>query len=61
MRYALGVDGGNSKTHALVVDESGQSLGFGHSGGGNHQTRGFKAARREIERATAALMAEAEA
>ena len=52
MRYALGVDGGNSKTHALVVDESGQSLGFGHSGGGNHQTRGFKAARREIERAT---------
>lgn len=59
MRYVLGVDGGNSKTHALVLDENGQSLGFGRAGGGNHQTRGFKAAQREILRATGTAIKEA--
>jgi N-acetylglucosamine kinase-like BadF-type ATPase len=43
MRYFLGVDVGSSKTHALIVDESGRCLGFGHGGGGNHQGRGYEA------------------
>ena len=41
MRYFLGVDVGSSKTHALIVDENGLCVGFGHSGGGNHQGRGY--------------------
>lgn len=41
MRYFLGIDVGSSKTHALIVDESGQCVGFGKSGGGNHQGVGY--------------------
>lgn len=33
----LGVDVGSSKTHALVVDETGRMIGFGRSGPGNHE------------------------
>ena len=32
MRYVIGVDGGTSRTDALVVDETGRRLGRGHSG-----------------------------
>ena len=42
MRYFLGVDVGSSKTHALIVDETGQCVGFGKSGGGNHQGVGYE-------------------
>ena len=42
MRYFLGIDVGSSKTHALIVDETGQCLGFGKSGGGNHQGLGYQ-------------------
>ena len=41
MRYFLGIDVGSSKTHALIVDEAGQCVGFGKSGGGNHQSVGY--------------------
>jgi N-acetylglucosamine kinase-like BadF-type ATPase len=41
MRYFLGIDVGSSKTHALIVDETGQCVGFGKSGGGNHQSVGY--------------------
>jgi N-acetylglucosamine kinase-like BadF-type ATPase len=41
MRYFLGVDVGSSKTHALLTDESGVCVGFGKSGGGNHQNVGY--------------------
>jgi len=41
MRYFLGADLGATKTHTLVVDESGRSLGFGESGPGNHETVGY--------------------
>jgi len=41
MRYFLGIDVGSSKTHALIVDETGQCVGFGKSGGGNHQGVGY--------------------
>jgi N-acetylglucosamine kinase-like BadF-type ATPase len=42
MKYFLGIDVGSSKTHALIVDECGQCLGFGKSGGGNHQGVGYE-------------------
>ena len=42
MRYFLGIDVGSSKTHALIVDEAGQCVGFGKSGGGNHQGVGYE-------------------
>ena len=41
MRYFLGVDVGSSKTHALAADETGQALGFGEDGAGNHETVGY--------------------
>ena len=42
MNYFLGIDVGSSKTHALIVDESGRCVGFGKSGGGNHQGVGYE-------------------
>ncbi len=42
MNYFLGIDVGSSKTHALIVDEAGQCVGFGKAGGGNHQTVGYQ-------------------
>ncbi len=41
MNYFLGIDVGSSKTHALIVDETGQCVGFGKAGGGNHQNAGY--------------------
>src|SRR5215212_1033816 len=41
MRYFLGFDVGSSKTHALIADETGQCIGFGKAGGGNHQGAGY--------------------
>jgi len=42
MKYFLGIDVGSSKTHALIVAENGQCVGFGKSGGGNHQGVGYE-------------------
>ena len=42
MKYFLGIDVGSSKTHSLIVNESGQCVGFGKSGGGNHQNVGYE-------------------
>ena len=41
MRYFLGADLGATKTHTLIVDESGNALGFGESGPGNNETVGY--------------------
>lgn len=41
MNYFLGIDVGSSKTHALIVDENGQCVGFGKAWGGNHQNVGY--------------------
>lgn len=41
MNYFLGIDVGSSKTHALIVDETGQCAGFGKAWGGNHQSVGY--------------------
>jgi N-acetylglucosamine kinase-like BadF-type ATPase len=48
-RYFLGIDVGSSKTHALLVDEHGRCVGFGKSGGGNHQGVGYEGFFRVIE------------
>jgi len=41
MRYFLGADLGATKTHTLIVDESGKAIGFGESGPGNHEVVGY--------------------
>ena len=41
MMYFLGIDIGSSKTHALIVDETGACIGSGKAGGGNHQSVGY--------------------
>src|ERR1051325_5140247 len=50
MKYYLGVDGGASKTAALVIDDSGKSLGSGVAGPSNHLRVGIETAARNIER-----------
>ena len=42
MKYFLGIDVGSSKTHALIVEETGRCVGFGKSSGGNHQGVGYE-------------------
>lgn len=51
MAYHLGLDGGNSKTHALIVDQNGCPLGFGESGGSDYLECGIERARLEWEKA----------
>ena len=51
MKYFLGVDGGASKTAAMVIDDSGKSLGSGVAGPSNHLRVGIETAARNIERA----------
>jgi len=42
MQYFLGADLGSTKTHTLIVDETGRAVGFGESGPGNHETVGYE-------------------
>src|SRR5437899_1739667 len=51
MTYFLGVDGGASKTAALVTNEQGKLLGNGTAGPSNHLRVGIETAARNIERA----------
>ncbi|HET7711854.1 MAG TPA: BadF/BadG/BcrA/BcrD ATPase family protein, partial [Thermoanaerobaculia bacterium] len=57
--YFLGVDGGASKTAALVTDEQGSPLGRGLAGGSNHLRVGIETATRNIERAVNIALVEA--
>ncbi|MBK7456090.1 MAG: hypothetical protein IPJ46_20905 [Anaerolineales bacterium] len=41
MKYFLGIDVGSSKTHVLIVKETGACIGFGKAWGGNHQGVGY--------------------
>src|SRR5512146_409587 len=50
MRCFLGIDVGSSKTHALIADDTGQCLGFGKAGGGNHQTVGYEGLREVLQK-----------
>lgn len=51
MTYFLGVDGGASKTAALVTNGDGKALGDGTAGPSNHLRVGIETAARNIERA----------
>jgi N-acetylglucosamine kinase-like BadF-type ATPase len=50
MKYFLGMDVGSSKTHALIVDETGRCVGFGSAGGGNHQSVGYDGFERVVRK-----------
>jgi N-acetylglucosamine kinase-like BadF-type ATPase len=41
MSYYLGADLGATKTHTLIIDETGRAVGFGESGPGNHESVGY--------------------
>jgi N-acetylglucosamine kinase len=58
-KYFLGVDGGASKTAALLTDEEGQQLGGGIAGASNHLRVGIDIAQRNIERAVHIALVEA--
>ncbi|HYC59117.1 MAG TPA: BadF/BadG/BcrA/BcrD ATPase family protein [Thermoanaerobaculia bacterium] len=59
MNYFIGVDGGASKTAALVVDEQGKALGRGLAGPSNHLRVGIEEATRNVERAVNIALVEA--
>ena len=59
MTYFIGVDGGASKTAALVTDEKGRPLGRGLAGASNHLRVGIEEATRNIERAVNIALVEA--
>ena len=40
-RYYLGVDVGSTKSHAALINDAGQIVGFGKAGTGNHESIGF--------------------
>ncbi len=48
MRYFLGIDIGNTKSHAVIADELGQCLGFGLAGPGSWEAIGWEAAVRVL-------------
>ena len=54
---ALGIDGGGSKTQALLADMSGHVLGRGAAGASNYQTIGVEAGCAAIEQAARAALA----
>ncbi|MCL6625262.1 N-acetylglucosamine kinase [Alicyclobacillus shizuokensis] len=56
MRYFLGVDGGGSKTESIIVDEQGNLVGWGCTGGSNHQTIGIQAALANIRESISMAM-----
>jgi N-acetylglucosamine kinase-like BadF-type ATPase len=60
MAYYLGVDGGASKTAALVTDDSGHPLGDGIAGPSNHLRVGIETASRNIVRAINKALVKAE-
>lgn len=48
MRYALGVDGGATKTMAVIGDENGKILGVGLGGPSNYQITGIETAMKHV-------------
>ena len=59
MEQVLGVDGGNTKTFALIADVEGHALGFARAGGSNHERIGFAEAELVLERVTRESLAQA--
>lgn len=50
MRYFLGVDIGNTKSHALIADEHGRCTGFGLAGPGSWEAVGWNCAQEVLHR-----------
>ncbi len=59
MTIIVGVDGGGSKTHAVVVDEQGRQLGVGLAGCGNHQGPGIEVALANVQKAVNTALTQA--
>jgi glucosamine kinase len=59
MDYFIGVDGGASKTAAIVIDGEGHTVGRGVAGASNHLRVGIEEATRNIERAVNSALVEA--
>jgi N-acetylglucosamine kinase-like BadF-type ATPase len=58
-KYFLGIDGGGTKTHAVITDASFQIIGEGFSGAGNPLRAGLEEAVAHVEQAIADACAEA--
>ncbi|MBN1668698.1 MAG: hypothetical protein JW862_16510, partial [Anaerolineales bacterium] len=50
--YYLGVDVGATKSHALIADQTGQVVGFGQAGPGNHEVVGWDGYRLVLQEIT---------
>ncbi|HWH68044.1 MAG TPA: BadF/BadG/BcrA/BcrD ATPase family protein, partial [Candidatus Sulfotelmatobacter sp.] len=59
MPWVLGVDGGGTKTVALVTNEKGRVLGRGESGPANYHTAGLSTAAENILHAVTTAIADA--
>ena len=59
MQRVLGVDGGNSKTFALVADAEGHLRGFARAAGSNHERIGFAEAERTLDHVAYEALADA--
>ncbi len=59
MKYYIGVDGGASKTAAVVIDQNGDAHGRGLAGGSNHLRVGIEEATRNVEHAVNKALVEA--
>lgn len=59
MRTVLGIDGGGSKTLALLADETGRVLGTGRAGCANHQVTSLEEAMAEVRRAAEQALVQA--
>ncbi len=57
MSHILGVDGGGSKTLAVVADETGEVLGIGRTGPANHQVLGLDRAMEQVRLAVIRALA----
>jgi len=60
-RLLLGVDGGGSRTRAVVASLDGTVLGAGDAGSSNHQAIGYEPAVRALDEAIAAALKQADA
>ena len=58
-RYFLGSDVGGYKTHVLIADETGQAVGFGEAGPGNHELVGYDGLVAALRQAASAALASA--
>jgi N-acetylglucosamine kinase-like BadF-type ATPase len=52
-KYFLGVDAGGTKTHALIVNDKGEAVGFGRGGRGNWEGIGLDGLTKALQTAVA--------